>query len=111
MLAIETAERDTIAHRSSPPLTFVVVGAGPTGVELAGAISDISGRHLMKEFRSIDPRQSRIILLEGGPRVLPSYSEDLSASPERPLKKMGGEAPTHPLVPHIWGGGASGGQE
>src|SRR5215813_622661 len=70
LLAFENAELEVIAGRACPPLTFVVIGAGPTGVELAGAISDIAGRHLMKEFRAINPRQSKIILLEGGPRVL-----------------------------------------
>jgi NADH dehydrogenase len=101
LLAFETAERELFAHRTPPPLNFVVVGAGPTGVELAGAISDIAGRHLTKEFRSIDPRQSRIILLEGGPRVLPSYSEDLSASAERQLKEMGIEVRTNAMVTNI----------
>jgi NADH dehydrogenase len=101
LMAFETAERELIAHRTPPPLNFVVVGAGPTGVELAGAISDIAGRHLMKEFRAIDPRQSRIILLEGGPRVLPAYPEDLSASAERQLKEMGVEVRTNAMVTNI----------
>ncbi|MGZ7053631.1 MAG: NAD(P)/FAD-dependent oxidoreductase, partial [Candidatus Angelobacter sp.] len=101
LMAFETAERELIAHRTPPPLNFVVVGAGPTGVELAGAISDIAGRHLTKEFRSIDPRQSRIILLEGGPRVLPTYPEDLSASAERQLKEMGVEVRTNAMVTNI----------
>jgi NADH dehydrogenase len=88
-----------------------VVGAGPTGVELAGAISDIAGRHLTREFRSIDPRQSRIILLEGGPRVLPTYPEDLSASAERQLKEMGVEVRTSAMVTNIEQGVVSVGQE
>jgi NADH dehydrogenase len=111
LMAFETAEREVIAHRAPPPLNFVVVGAGPTGVELAGAISDIAGRHLMKEFRSIDPRQSRIVLLEGGPRVLPSYSEDLSASAERQLKEMGVEVRTNAMVTNIEAGAVSVGKE
>jgi NADH:ubiquinone reductase (H+-translocating) len=98
LLAFETAEREVIGGRSSPPLNFVIIGAGPTGVELAGAIADIAGRHLRKEFRAIDPRQSRIILLEGGPRVLPVYPEDLSASAERQLREMGVEVRTNALV-------------
>jgi NADH dehydrogenase len=101
LLAFEEAERELFAGRTPPPLNFVVVGAGPTGVELAGAISDIAGRHLTKEFRSIDPRQSRIILLEGGPRVLPAYPEDLSASAERQLKEMGVEVRTNAMVTNI----------
>ncbi len=111
LLAFETAEREVIAHRTPPPLHFVVVGAGPTGVELAGAISDIAGRHLMKEFRAIDPQQSRIILLEGGPRVLPTYSEDLSASAERQLKEMGVEVRTNAMVTNIEDGVVSVGKE
>ncbi|HEU4414728.1 MAG TPA: NAD(P)/FAD-dependent oxidoreductase [Candidatus Angelobacter sp.] len=101
LLAFETAERNVITGHPSPPLNFVVVGAGPTGVELAGAISDIAGRHLMKEFRAIDPRKSRIILLEGGPRVLPAYPPDLSASAERQLKEMGVEVRTNAMVTNI----------
>jgi NADH:quinone reductase (non-electrogenic) len=111
LLAFENAEREAIAHRSSPPLNFVVVGAGPTGVELAGAISDIAGRYLTKEFRAIDPRQSRIILLEGGPRVLPAYPEDLSASAERQLREMGVEVRTNALVTNVQPGLVSVGKE
>ena len=111
LMAFETAEREVIAHRTPPPLNFVVVGAGPTGVELAGAISDIAGRHMMKEFRAIDPRQSRIVLLEGGPRVLPVYPEDLSASAERQLKEMGVEVRTNAMVTNIEAGAVSVGKE
>ncbi len=111
LMAFETAERELIAKRTPPPLNFVVVGAGPTGVELAGAISDIAGRHLTKEFRSIDPRQSRIILLEGGPRVLPTYPADLSASAERQLKEMGVEVRTNAMVTNIEQGVVSVGKE
>ena len=111
LMAFETAERELFAGRTPPPLNFVVVGAGPTGVELAGAISDIAGRHLTKEFRSIDPRKSRIILLEGGPRVLPSYPEDLSASAERQLKEMGVEVRTSAMVTNIEPGVVSVGKE
>jgi NADH dehydrogenase len=93
------------------PLTFVVVGGGPTGVELAGAISDITRRYLTKEFRAIDPRQSRIILLEGGPRVLPTYPPDLSTSAERQLKQMGVEVRTNAMVTNIEAGVVSVGKE
>jgi NADH:ubiquinone reductase (H+-translocating) len=98
LLAFEKRERAAIAGRSVPPLNFVVVGAGPTGVELAGAIADISKRYMERDFRAIDPAQSRIILLEGGPRVLPAYPEDLSASAERQLKEMGVEVRTNTMV-------------
>jgi NADH dehydrogenase len=111
LMAFETAERELIAKRTPPPLNFVVVGAGPTGVELAGAISDIAGRHMMKEFRAIDPRQSRIVLLEGGPRVLPTYPVDLSASAERQLKDMGVEVRTNAMVTNIEPGVVSVGNE
>ncbi|HEY2363798.1 MAG TPA: NAD(P)/FAD-dependent oxidoreductase [Candidatus Angelobacter sp.] len=111
LLAFETAERELFAQRTPPPLNFVVVGAGPTGVELAGAISDIAAHHLTKEFRSIDPRQSRIILLEGGPRVLPAYPEDLSASAERQLEQMGVEVRTNAMVTNIEDGVVSVGKE
>jgi NADH dehydrogenase len=111
LLAFEEAEREVVAGRDCPPLTFVVVGAGPTGVELAGAISDIAGRHLQKEFRAINPRQSKIILLEGGPRVLPTYPEDLSASAERQLTQMGVEVRTNAMVTNIQPGMVSVGKE
>ena len=101
LLTFETAERDVVAGHSCPPLTFVVVGAGPTGVELAGAIADIARHHLQSEFRAIDPRQSKIILLEGGPRVLPAYPEDLSASAQRQLESMGVEVRTNAMVTNI----------
>jgi NADH dehydrogenase len=111
LLAFETAEREKIGHQAMLPLTFVVVGGGPTGVELAGAISDITRRYLTKEFRAIDPRQSRIILLEGGPRVLPTYPPDLSTSAERQLKQMGVEVRTNAMVTNIEAGVVSVGKE
>lgn len=111
LLAFETAEREVIAGHACPPLTFVVVGGGPTGVELAGAIADIAGRHLRKEFRAIDPRRSKIILLEGGPRVLPVYPEDLSASAQRQLESMGVEVRTNAMVTNIEPGVVSIGKE
>ena len=111
LLAFEEAEREVVAGRECPPLTFVVVGAGPTGVELAGAISDIAGRHLQKEFRAINPRQSKVILLEGGPRVLATYPEDLSASAERQLRQMGVEVRTSAMVTNIQPGMVSVGKE
>jgi NADH dehydrogenase len=111
LLAFENAELEVIAGRACPPLTFVVIGAGPTGVELAGAISDIAGRYLQKEFRAIDPRQSKIILLEGGPRVLPAYPEDLSASAQRQLESMGVEVRTNAMVTNVQAGAVLVGKE
>ncbi len=101
LLAFEEAEREGYAGRPTPPLNFVVIGAGATGVELAGAISDISRHYLEEEFRSIDPSRSRIILLEGGPRVLPTYPEDLSASAEKQLRQMGVEVRTNAMVTNV----------
>jgi NADH:ubiquinone reductase (H+-translocating) len=101
LMAFETAEREVIAGRPSPPLSFVVIGAGPTGVELAGAIADISKRYMERDFRAIDPAKARIILLEGGPRVLPVYPEDLSASAEKQLTEMGVEVRTNALVTNV----------
>src|SRR5262249_11901521 len=93
------------------PLTFVVIGAGPTGVELAGAISDISKRYMEHDFRAIDPAKARIILLEGGPRVLPTYPEDLSASAERQLREMGVEVRTSAMVTNVEAGVVTVGKE
>ena len=85
LLAFEMAEREALTHGQHPPLNFVVIGAGPTGVELAGAIADISRRYMEHDFRAIDPRRARILLLEGGPRVLAAFPEDLSTSAEKQL--------------------------
>jgi NADH dehydrogenase len=101
LLAFEEAEREGYASRPTQPVNFVVIGAGATGVELAGAISDISRHYLEEEFRSIDPTRSRIILLEGGPRVLPTYPEDLSASAEKQLRHMGVEVRTNAMVTNV----------
>jgi len=111
LLAFEQAEREAFAKRATPPLNFVVIGAGPTGVELAGAISDISRRYLEDDFRTIDPRQARIILLEGGPRVLPVYPEDLSASAERQLREMGVDVRTNAMVTNVEPGMVTVGKE
>ena len=97
-LAFELAERD--AARGAPPkeLNFVVVGAGPTGVELAGTLAEIARNVLANEFHSIDPKNTRILLVEGGPRVLPSYPEALSHSAERQLQRLGVEVRTSTMV-------------
>ena len=97
--AFEKAEREPLAVRDL--LTFVVVGGGPTGVELAGALIEIATQSMGSEFHSIDPRQARVILLEGGDRVLPSYVERLSASAQRQLESLGVEVRTDALVEHV----------
>jgi NADH dehydrogenase len=91
LLAFELAERQKLEHGSHPPLNFVIVGGGPTGVELAGAISDISKIYMRQEFRHIDPAKARVILVEGSPRVLGTYPEDLSRKAEQQLASMGVE--------------------
>lgn len=101
LLAFELAERQAQEGEGHVPLNFVVVGGGPTGVELAGTLAEISRQVLSKEFRSIDPRTSRIILLEGGPRVLPAYPEDLSRSAEDQLKRLGVEVQTSAMVTSV----------
>jgi NADH dehydrogenase len=101
LLAFELAEREAIVEGKHSPITFVVIGAGPTGVELAGAIADISRQYLESDFRKIDPRQARILLLEGGPRVLPGFPEDLSASAEKQLKQLGVDVRTRAMVTNV----------
>jgi NADH dehydrogenase len=100
-LAFELAERQAAAGDKLSPLHFIVVGGGPTGVELAGTLAEISRKVLADEFRTIDPQRTRILLLEGGPRVLPAYPEDLSTSAEEQLKKLGVEVHTSTLVTKI----------
>jgi NADH dehydrogenase len=101
LLAFELAERQAVSGVSTEPLNFVVVGAGPTGVELAGTLAEINQHVLAHEFRSIDPSRARILLLEGGPRVLPAYAEDLSRSAEEQLRHLGVEVRTGTLVTGI----------
>jgi NADH:ubiquinone reductase (H+-translocating) len=98
LLAFELAERQMVETGSHPPLNFVVIGGGPTGVELAGAISDIAQLYMHHDFRHIDPTKSRVLLLDGGPRVLAAYPEDLSAKAEATLKHLGVEVHTNAQV-------------
>ena len=89
LLAFEQAENtDDVAERERL-MTFVIVGAGPTGVELAGAVKEIATKALSADFRSIDTTKSRVVLVEAGPRVLGAFTEKLSASAERQLAKLG----------------------
>jgi NADH:ubiquinone reductase (H+-translocating) len=89
LLAFERAERETNAERRRALLTFVIVGGGPTGVELAGAIAEISRHVLVSDFRSIDPRESSIQVLEAGPRILPTFPPDLAEKAQRALERLG----------------------
>jgi NADH dehydrogenase len=91
LMAFEAAERCSDELERRRLLTFVVVGAGPTGVEMAGAIADIARSVLHQDYRAIDSAQAKVLLIEGGPRVLPSYDEGLSASAKSQLEKIGVE--------------------
>jgi NADH dehydrogenase len=106
LLAFELAEREALAGEPELPLNFVIVGAGPTGVELAGTLAEIARRALRDEFQAIDPKRTRIILLEGGPRVLPAYAPDLSESAVRQLEKLGVEVRTSAMVTRVEAGAA-----
>lgn len=94
LLVFELAERQMLEQGWHPPLKFVVIGGGPTGVELAGAISDITQLYMRRDFRHIDPAKSRVVLLDGGPRVLAAYPPDLSAKAEAELRRLGVEVHT-----------------
>jgi NADH:ubiquinone reductase (H+-translocating) len=111
LLAFELSERESLLYGQHRPLNFVIVGAGPTGVELAGAIAEISRHVLGQDFHGTDPRSARVILLEGGPRVLPTYTEDLSASAQRQLEQLGVEVRTSTMVTNIEPGSVYVGQQ
>src|SRR6202790_1091383 len=108
LLAFELAERQndhrneylnkTASGQSGSPLQFAVIGAGPTGVELAGTLAAIAHHAMNHEFRNIDARQTRILLIEGGPRVLAAYSEELSRKAEDQLRRLGVEVRPSQLV-------------
>jgi len=89
LLAFERAERETNAERRRALLRFLVVGGGPTGVELAGAIAEISRHVLDKDFRSIDPREAEVQVLEAGPRILPAFPPSLAEKASRTLQRLG----------------------
>jgi NADH dehydrogenase len=94
LLAFELAERQMLETGSHPPLNFVVIGGGPTGVELAGAISDIAKLYMRHDFRHIVPSKARVLLIEGGPRILSAYPEDLSRKAVEQLGALGVEVHT-----------------
>ncbi len=98
LLAFELAERQMVEQGWHPPLNFVVVGGGPTGVELAGAIADIAQLYMRHDFRHIDPARARVLLLEGSSRVLGAYPEDLSAKALTALGKLGVDVRLHTQV-------------
>ncbi len=104
LLAFELAERQAAHGETATPLNFTVVGGGPTGVELAGTLAEISRHALAHEFRSIDPKMAHILLLEGGPRILPAYAEDLSRSAQQQLEHLGVEVRTFAMVTNVEAG-------
>jgi NADH dehydrogenase len=101
LLSFERAERETDPVRRHANLTFLVVGGGPTGVEVAGALAEIRRYALRKDFRHIDPREATVMLLEGGPRILPSYPKQLSERAKYELRRLGVEVREETLVTGI----------
>ena len=111
LLAFERAENSKCPEEQAANLTFVIVGGGPTGVELAGAIGELAHHGMAGEFRNIDPRQARIILLQGDSRILPTFPADLSAEAERYLEQLGIEVRTDAVAERIDPSGVSIGGE
>ncbi len=89
LLAFELAERQKLETGSHPPLNFVIIGGGPTGVELAGAISDIARLYMTRDFRHINPGMAQVLILEGSPHILGAYPEDLQRSAVKQLAELG----------------------
>jgi NADH dehydrogenase len=111
LIAFELAETEVDPGRQRAYLTFVVVGAGPTGVELAGAIADISRTAMRGDFRRIDPAKSHIVLVEAAPRVLTTFSEEISERARRDLVEIGVEVRTNAKVEAIDADGVTIGSE
>jgi NADH:ubiquinone reductase (H+-translocating) len=101
LLAFERAEREPDATRRHAHLTFVVVGGGATGVEVAGALAEIRSYALRRDFRRIDPREATVMLLEGGPRILPTYPPELSQRAKEQLRRLGVEVRESMLVTDV----------
>jgi len=103
LMAFEQAERESDPDKQRACLTFVIVGGGPTGVELAGALAELARRTLRGEFQRVDPTQAQILLLEGGDRILPVYHPSLSAKAQVSLNRLGVEVRTNTLLTDIEG--------
>lgn len=110
-LAFEKAERATDPNEKKKLMTFVIVGAGPTGVELAGSLGEITRFSIQKDFQHITTDQTRILLVEGGPRVLSSMTPELSTEAERELAELGVEVRTNSKVSNISDDGITIGDE
>ena len=104
LLAFELAEAQAVETGSHRPLNFIVTGGGPTGVELAGAIAEIARYFMEQDFRHIDPKKAKVLLIEGGPRILPSYPEDLTKKAVEQLNHLGVEVHTDMMVEEIGAG-------
>jgi NADH dehydrogenase len=111
LVAYELAEREPNEKKRRELLTFVIVGGGPTGVELAGAIGEMSRFTLGQDFRNIDPALTRIILIEAGKRILPSFAEHLSSRATRDLEKLGVQVWTNAAVTNVDAEGVDVGEE
>ena len=107
LYAFERAERAASQEEARAWLTFVIVGAGATGMELAGALAEIANETLKHDFRRINPQESRILLMEGGPRVLPAFPEDLSTKAEKSVTRLGVEVMKGVMVTDIDGHGVT----
>jgi NADH dehydrogenase len=101
LLAFELAERQMMETGTHPPLNFVIVGGGPTGVELAGAISDIARLYMRNNFRHIDTKQAKVMILEGSPHILGMYPEDLQAKARKQLEALGVQLRTDAIVTDV----------
>ena len=111
LLAFEHAEREAYLTGKHQPLNFAIIGGGPTGVELAGAIADIARRALAKDFKAIDTSTARVTVFEGAPHILGVYPEELSIKAERQLEELGVEVRTNSLVSAVEPGRIKVGEE
>ena len=101
LLAFELAERQMMESGTHPPLNFVIIGGGPTGVELAGAISDIAKLYMSKDFRHIDPSMAQVLILEGSPNILSAYPPDLQRKAGEQLSALGVKFRTNAHVSEV----------
>jgi NADH dehydrogenase FAD-containing subunit len=111
LLAFEEAETATDPHQRASLLSFVVVGGGPTGVELAGALAELARQSIAGDFRHIDPRHTRVLLIEAGPRLLATFPERLSAVAKRELEHLGVEVRLNTTVTDCNASGVTMGEE